>query len=316
LGRNELSVPPPGWWVRAGENVAKHTQLVGKVAAVLVVSVFLATILIQSWTAAEAATPSTSFCNDSAQLQSWIAQGVQPGIDQYNNGGYPNLQLIQSEATYMEKLAAEAPPTIQPSFFEWANFTKAVEEATAEAVAEGAAAPPGLPSFPALASQIQPAKVAATQVQQWLKTGSGCRQLYVVRNDPQVATSKGGSGISVLWFVGGGFVLLLFLGGILGRRDGGEAARNYFSSARTDSLSAKPRSTYEPMSWQPKKPSPCSRCSNSGYGPGRLQCYACTGRGTRETYHEGIGNTHDQCGQCHGLRSTTCPNCHGSGVAS
>lgn len=271
-------------------------------------------ILLASWTAAGAATAaggataSASFCNDSDQLQDWFAQGEQPGLDQYDYAGYPDLSVIQPEANYLEKLSAEAPQSTQPTFSNWANFAKAVEEDTATAISEKSAAPPGLTSWPALASQVQSARFAATLIQKWFKSDSGCKQLYVTESDP----AKGGHGINRLWFVGGGFLVLILLGAIFGSSGDDESVPNHLSSASSDSSSTKRKwEPYEPPeSAKPKRK--CPTC-NGMFGPGKVQCYACGGLGTIETFHEGVGYTHDRCGQCYGNRFIPCNGCNGSG---
>ena len=291
--------------------MTKLTHLQGRVTAVLIGSVLFA-ILVGSWTPAGAATASAQFCGDSAKLQGWIAQNEQPGLDQYDYDGYPDLGVIQPEANYLEKLSAEAPQSTQPAFSEWANFAKAVADTTAKAVAEKAAAPPGLTSWPALASQDQQATFAAGLVEEWMQKDSGCKQLYVTEHDPPVSTSKGGHGINPLWFVGGAILFLIVLGAIFGSRGGGQPVPTYSSSAANDSSSTKRRQTFEPEYSAPKKPKDC-RCVSSGYGRGRLQCHGCSGTGTRETFHQGIGNTQDVCTVCNRMRSVVCPTCGGSG---
>jgi len=290
--------------------VTKLTQLHGGTAAVLIAAVLVA-ILVAPGRAAGAETASASFCNDSAQLQSWIAQDEQPGIDQYGYPGYPELAVIRPEADYLEKLSAEAPQAIQPAFSVWANFAKAVEEATATAIAEKAAAPPGLSSFPALASQINPATAAATQVQHWLKNDSGCRQLYVAEHDP----SNGGHGINPLWFVGGGFLILIILGAIFGSSGEGRSVPNYSSSGSNDSSSTKRSWTYE----GPDTPTPKAKCSYPGcgglWGPGKVQCPGCGGRRQEEGYDSNGNHQIVRCIQCGANGWITCPGCGGSGEA-
>jgi hypothetical protein len=68
---------------------------------------------------------------------------------------------------------------------------------------------------------------------------------------------------------------------------------------------------YEPPE-SPKAKRKCTTC-NGMFGPGKVQCYGCSGCGTRETFHEGIGYTHDLCGQCYGNRFIPCGSCDGSG---
>jgi hypothetical protein len=108
---------------------------------------------------ATATRASGSFCNDANQLENWAAQDEQPGPDQYNLHSDP--YILKNASTYLEKLATEAPPTIQPALLEWANFTRAL-------------APD--PTNPALANQLQPATAAANQVEKWVATDSGCEQ--------------------------------------------------------------------------------------------------------------------------------------------
>lgn len=283
--------------VRAGENVTKLTRLQGRVAAATIASAFISMILLGSWTAATAA---GSFCGDSAQLQNWIAQDEQPGIDQYQFGGYPNPGVIQPEANYLQKLNAEAPQTIQPTFSVWANFAKAVADATATAIAEKAAAPPGLPSFPALASEIQPASAAATKVQQWFKNDSGCQQLYV-------ATSAGGSGLNPLWWVAGVVVVLLIIGGIGSKRKSGRPTSPAWETVSTGRGRAA-QSTYGSS----PNAQTCSKCG----GTGRMVCPDCRGSGRVSNGSEfaGTANAYRVCDLCGGAcRIYPCDQCGGTG---
>lgn len=261
---------------------------------------FLAMILLGPWTAATAA---SSFCGDSTELQNWIAQDEQPGIDQYEFGGYPDPGVIQPEANYLQKLNAEAPRTIQPTFSIWANFAKAVGEATATAIAEKAAAPPGLSSFPALASEIQPASAAATKVQQWFKNDSGCQQLYV-------ATPDGGSGINPLWWVAGVVVVLLIIGAIGSKRRSGAGP----TSPSWGTVSSGRGRAAQPTSGTSPKEQTCSKCG----GTGRMVCPDCHGSGRVSNGSEfaGTANASRVCDLCGGAcRIYPCDQCGGTGRA-
>jgi hypothetical protein len=285
--------------------VTKLRQLQGTVAAVLLASVLFG-ILVASSTTAGAATASAQFCSDSAQLQGWIAQNEQPGLDQYDYDGYPDLSVIQPEANYLEKLNAEAPSSTQPAFSEWANFAKAVADTTAKAVAEGAAAPPGLTSWPALASQDQQATFAAGLVEEWMHNGSGCKQLYVTLHDPPA--SSGHHGINPLWWVAGAVVILLIIGGAIASA-GDDATASPSPKTVDTGRGRAPQPTYD---FSPKEQTiSCDKCS----GTGRMTCYRCGGSGRLSNGAEfgGTADAYRICEACSGQTRITCDGCGGSG---
>jgi hypothetical protein len=231
---------------------------------------------------AGAATSSTPFCRDSAQLQSWFLQNYEPGIAQYQNPGVGN---VKSEARYLQKLTEEAPPAIQPELFVWATFTTQV--------ADGA-------SYADLSKEELSASADAAQVQEWFATESGCAQL----DKPIPAHSS----TNHLWWIIGGVLLgLVLLGAAFGRSDATTTSPSGRGSARTDSADRS-------YGFAPK---------GSGFGPKKVTCPTCGGRGWRPcpncigTGYLGTGPDRRPCpySNCNYGR-TTCSNCWGSGDVS
>ncbi len=242
------------------------------------------TLAVFSGSGANAASLSGSFCKDTAQLQSWIAQDFSPGIDQYNVPTDP--AYVRSLAQYLQKLSQEAPVAARADLSVWAAFT--------ESVANGA-------SQANLVSRLSATRQAAQRTKVWLATKSGCRQLYVAAPVPVASHHKGHSYLP--WIIAGVCVLVL-LGAIGGRAQGrgnegqrgpggGEGrsvpSRGQYSTSSTLST-APPQKPVEQM---------CPNCAGDGY-----RSYACRGSG---------GSSWSPCAQCQGSGRSPCSRCHGSG---
>ena len=89
------------------------------------------TLAVFSGSGANAASLSGSFCKDTAQLQSWIAQDFSPGIDQYNVPTDP--AYVRSLAQYLQKLSQEAPVAARADLSVWAAFTESVANGASQA---------------------------------------------------------------------------------------------------------------------------------------------------------------------------------------
>jgi hypothetical protein len=275
-----------------------------------VTSFFVATTLAQSpraGAAPPASKASATFCADSPQLQMWISQGTEPGLDQYFTGPGEPVPFEEANAEYLAKLATEAPPAIQLALLEWANFVKAVV--------------PG-PSVATLKPLVPGTVKAQNDVETWLTYESGCHQVYPLLQSPGLtpppnqstptAKKAGGSGSSHLWWwIGGGFVVLLILGGAASSSS--ESSSGGRQTVDGGGGRARPTSS----SWQPSGPTTrsCSSCGGSGHVP----CSRCGGRGLvyNGNAFAGSGNEYRPCDNyaCRGGQMD-CNNCQGHGTVS
>ena len=194
-------------------------------------------------TASGSATASATFCQDSLQLQNWIAQNLQPGLDQYKDGEANTFLL--SDAAYLQELTQEAPAQIQSSFSTWANFTKEVADTV---------------NSPEVAAQAPLATAAQANAQKWFTTESGCALTY---KDP----ASSSSGIPVWVWIVVGVVAFLLLGALVGR------GRRSFSSAGGGGSTGAGSYNWSSAPQQER----CEYCANSMWGPGRITCTTCDG---------------------------------------
>lgn len=138
---------------------------------------------------------SSSFCEDTAQLQDWLAQDFRPGIDQYNVR--PNTALVLGMAQYLHKLGEESPAAAKEDVGIWAAFTQQVADQASQ---------------DDLAGDVPAARAAASRVEVWLAKESGCEQLAsAAAPSPPARTSQG----ILLWVIGV-LVVLLILRGLSG----------------------------------------------------------------------------------------------------
>ncbi len=242
------------------------------------------TLAVFSGSVANAASLSASFCNDTAQLQSWIAQDFSPGIDQYNVPTDPTY--VRGLAQYLRKLSQEAPAAARADLSVWATFT--------ESVANGA-------SQANLLSRLPAARQAAQRTKVWLATKSGCRQLYIAAPVPVASHHKGHSYLP--WIIAGVCVIVLL--GVFGGRAQGRGNDGQRAPSGGDGRSVPSRGPYSTSSTLSTAPArkpveqTCPTCSGDGY-----RCYACRGGG---------GSSWSPCPQCQGSGRSPCPRCHGSG---
>lgn len=247
----------------------------------------MSTLAVLTASGADAA---TSFCTDTAQLQSWIAQDFLPGIDQYNV--HANPSYVRSLAQYLRKLGEEAPAAARADLTVWATFT--------ESVADGA-------SQPELVSGVQVARSAAERVKVWLATKSGCPQLYTKAPAPPTPDQNG---LSYLPWVIVGVCAVVLLGAV-----GGQRTRSNIPSSGSRQSGNAPNSGNsrpEPTSMMSSKPA--QKCGSCG-GSGTQTCFACQGRGyiTIPAYAPYAGTTQGWCAPCTGSGKTKCQMCSGTG---
>ncbi len=243
---------------------------------VLVGALFFGSPHAGAATASGSATASATFCQDSLQLQNWIAQDLQPGLDQYQDG--EANPALASDAAYLEKLTQEAPAQIQSSFAAWANFTKEVADTV---------------NSPEVAAQAPLATAAQANVQKWFTTESGCALTY---KDP----ASSSSGIPVWVWIVVGVVAFLLLSALVGR------GRRSFGSAGVGAGGGAGAGSYN-WSSAPQQ-EPCDYCANSMWGPRRITCTTCHGAVPAPGAQP--------CPGCSGRQWQTCPYCRGTGVKS
>ncbi len=244
-------------------------------------------VALPSGRSADAAAAVTTFCDDTSQLQSWIAQDLQPGIDQYNQN--PNRAYVRTMAQYLQKLAAEAPQPAKADLTEWAGFTEKVADGAGQAE---------------LARDVPNARAAAARIKAWLPGKSGCQQLYsesapVSANEQQAHKVRS-------WVIGGvaAFLLLIILLGAGARRSGGGKAVQ-----RAGQQAGRPD-----LSFGGQAPQSCGRCG----GQRTERCSVCGGRGRIDTNDSGrqaeFASSTGTCYRCSGTGNTSCSGCGGTGV--
>jgi hypothetical protein len=267
------------------------TKWCGRLGFALVCTLAVLTGAVLTGSDANAATSSASFCTDTAQLQSWIAQDFLPGIDQYKV--HPDPSYVRGLAQYLRKLSEEAPAAARADLSVWATFT--------ERVADGA-------SQADLDSGVQVARNAAERVKVWLATKSGCRQLYTAAAPPDTSDHKGHSYLP--WVIAGvcAVVLLVLLGAF-----GGQRARPHIPSGGSRQPGNAPNSPAAQQPWAPGPPKKCSTCG----GEKEVTCFACQGRGyiTNPAYAPYASTTEDRCIPCTGSGKRKCGSCNGTGNA-
>lgn len=239
-------------------------------------------ILAVRGASAGALAASSAFCADTAQLQSWIAQGFTPGIDQFTS--HPNATSVQSEAAYLQKLAEEAPASEAPDLRTWATFTHDVAVGASQA---------------ALARQEPAAKAAASRVRSWLATRSACPHDYTTSALPVHHAGSHKVLYSILGVIGAIVVLA-----VLSLFAGGASGGSRMPSRRTSSGGSTVGTA---------KGETCRTCNGSRevpHGP-------CQGRGVIDhntpSAYEPYRTTDSRCSGCGGRGKVPCGSCGGSG---
>ncbi len=163
------------------------------------VALSLAALLVRS-PGGGASSPSVkaspTFCADAGELQTWIHQGEQPGLDQFDAHPGAADPSLRPDGDYLEKLAAEAPASEQVGLVEWAGFIGEV--------ASGATS--------LMQSQFQEVGAIVKQVETWLTAASGCPRISLAqarasKAAPAPALSASSFESYLPWVVLGGFVV-------------------------------------------------------------------------------------------------------------
>ena len=251
--------------------------------AAFALSAVSAAVVASGWwttTNAGAAATTAQFCRDTAELQGWIAQRFEPGIDQYTT--HPNASYVNTLAQYLHKLAGEAPPAARADLSTWARFTANVADGASQHV---------------LDADVAAARAAARRVTVWLDKESGCPRDYTTTALPAAHTSSH----KVLYWVAGGVagIIVLTLLAAVARPGSARAARPASTSGSTIGNNS---------------PQRCGACN----GAGSTTCGACQGRGVIDANTPAANAPYADstagCSRCGRSGKIRCTMCGGSGT--